>query len=299
MGIGMKMAATALSIALSGLFVCSPDLLYAQRRGARTNPEPWAGRHGPPERSQPLAFDNRPFNTAQAQLPPFYAGYEPGLLYDKLKGEKQDNGGPSYAIRFTSAERVYDGGARTLSIYCPLTSVLDNGREDKALRGFIVKYQPLVDNRYTTINGSGEKVEIEEIKFREYVVAFPNFMEFPLEEPAPPGAKQAARKDYRKENPAGSRDEGSPQGAISGNIPLTPQEAKQPGERVQVLVIFSPAPPYTTYGSVEERSAPGRLRDRLAQYYYIHALLLEVWFYDFETGKVLTKLQPGKAVRLP
>ena len=297
---GRKVVAAALLIALSGFFfACLPDLLYAQQRGrARTGPEPWAGRYEPPERSQPLAFDNKPFNITLEQLPPFYAAYEPGLLYDKLKKEKRDDASPSYAIRFTSAERVYDAGARTLSIYCPLTHILDNGKTDEGLRGFTVKHQPLVDNRYTTTNASGEKVEIEEIKFREYVVAFPNFMEFVLEKPAPPDAKQAADKNSRKDNPAGGQDGGLPPDAIAGNVPLTPQEARQPGERVQVLVIFNPAPPYTTQGSVEERSTAGKLRDRFAQYYYIHGRLLEVWFYDFETGKILTKLRPGKALRL-
>jgi hypothetical protein len=295
-----KMMAAVLLIALSGLFfACLPDLLCAQQRGrARTGPEPWAGRYEPPERSQPLVFDNKPFNIALEQLPPFYAAYEPGVLYDKLKKEKQDNAGPSYAIRFTSAERVYNAATRTLSVYCPLINVLDNGKTDGSLRGFAVKYQPLVDNTYTTTNASGEKVEIEEIKFREYVVAFPNFMEFPMEKPAPPDGKQAAEKNRMKDNPAGGQDGGLPPDAITGNVPLTPQEAKQTGERVQVLIIFNPALPYTTQESVEERSTAGRLRDRFAQYYYIHGRLLEVWFYDFETGKVLTKLRPGKALRL-
>ena len=296
----MKFSASLLLVILSILFFTSfPDPLYAQRRGgSRPAVEPWAGRVEMPERSLPLVFDNRPFDTALEKLPPFYAGHEPGLLYDRMKSGKQDAGTESYAFRFTSVERVYNAGTGILTMQCPLMNVFDKGRADDAFRGFPVKYQPLVDNRYTTSGASGEKVEIEEIKFREWVLAFSNFMEYSPEKSLPGDIGQASDKDKTAGGTADNIDEDRAREAITGSIPLAQKEAKTAVGRTQVLLVFSPVPPYTSYDSIEERSTSGKLRDRLARYFYIHARLTEIWFYDFETGKILAKLRPRKAIRL-
>ena len=282
MGTGIKITAAALTVVLVSLLF--PDGLCAQRRGrTMMDQAPWTGTPEPRQKTGPLAFDNKPFNIAAKQLPPFYAGYEPELLYEKVRKE-EDSRDLIYAIRIVPAERSYDNRTRTLTLYCGLTPVLDRGREDAALRGFPVKYQPLVDNTYTGTDAAGARVEIEEIKFREFVVAFPNFANFPV-------VKTVSRPSG-KESPPGGPEEG--RDAVAGNIPLSPDEAKHVKDNVQVLLVLGPLPPFAGSDSLEEHVTGTKFREYSARYFYIHSRILELWFYDFETGRVLMKLQPAK-----
>jgi len=285
MGTGIRVAAAALAIVI--VLLLFPDGLGAQRRGrTKIDQAPWTGTPEPPQRSGPLAFDNKPFNIAAKQLPPFYAGHEPEALYEKIRKE-EDSRDLIYALRVIPAGRLYDPATRVLSLYCRVSRVFDRGKEDQALKGFSVKYQPLVDNTYTGTDASGAKVEIEEIKFREFVVAFPNFINFPMEKPV--------RKQAGKDAEAGGQNEGWD--AIRGAIPLTPDEAKQAGDRVQALLVLGPTPPFVSTDSLEEHSTAVKFREYSARYYYIHSRILELWFYDFETGRVLMKLMPARDAR--
>jgi len=282
MGTGTKIVAAAIAIVL--VFLLFPDGLGAQRRGrTKIDQAPWTGPPQPPQRSGPLAFDNKPFNIAAKQLPPFYAGYEPEALYEKIRKE-EDSRDLIYALRVIPAGRLYDPAMRVMSVYCRLSPVFEKGKEDQALKGFSVKYQPLVDNTYTRTDASGAKIEIEEIKFREFVLAFPNFINFPVEKP--PG------KPAGKDAQADGQEEGWD--AIRGAIPLTPDEAKQVGDKVRTLLVLGPTPPFVSSDTLEEHSTAGKFREYSARYHYIHSRILELWFYDFETGRVLMKLKPAK-----
>ncbi len=264
----------------------------------------------------PPEFDNRPFDVTVVQLPPQYLGCDAELAYTRIRNAKENSKGgelqaieksatgqtsllplppaldleSTYAFRFNPEERLYDAHNRILKVYCPLSTVLEKGKEDESRRGLTVKYEPRVDNRHIGTNAYGARVEFEELKFREYLIAFANFGEFPVERVLLPGAKQTPEKGAEK-GTTGSSDESLKRETITGNINATPAEARQLEETIAVLLVCKLVDPYITSGTVQQKPTTDRPRDYLAEYYYLDVRLLELWFYDFDTGKILMKMK--------
>jgi hypothetical protein len=278
----------------------SSNSLYAQQRGGRRGGQPRSGAAGPPGAAPrtllPPEFDNRPFDITLQQLPPQYLGCDAELVYTRIKNGKEsskrgdleavredqrmtEQGPPlpaartldlqsTYAFRFNPEERLYNAQDKILQVYCPFSTVLENGKEDGTKRGLSVKYQPRVDNKLIVTNAQGAKVEFEELKFREYFVTFANFKEFPVEK---------------------SQSE-----SIIGKIHVMPADAAQLKESIAVLLVCTLVDPYIASESVQQKPTPEKPRDYFAQYYYLDVHLLELWFYDFNTGKVLLKMKAGE-----
>lgn len=329
MKIHTRIATVALSFALFIMF--SSSSLHAQQRGGRRGSQSRTGAAGPagaaPRVTLPPEFDNRPFDITLQQLPPQYLGCDAELVYTRIKNGKENSKsgqleagekyrarseqGPAlpslptldlesiYAFRFNPEDRLYDTRDRILKVYCPFSTVLENGKEDETRRGLRVKYQPRVDNRHIGTNAYGAKVEFEELKFREYLVAFANFREFPVERVVLPGAKQTAEKDSKKGTSSSGLDESLKHETITGNISVTPADGQKLAESIAVLVVCKLVDPYITSDTVQQTPTPDKPRDYLAQYYYLTVRLLELWFYDFDTGKVLMKMRAEQASRLP
>jgi hypothetical protein len=304
------------------LFVTSSaDLAHAQQRGGgRRGAAPMGGAGpggGPPRVMLPPEFDNRPFDVTVPKLPPQYLGCDAELAYTRIKNgqeasrrgeiaaiskyqEGTDRGPrlplpPTLDLQSTYAFRVYpewlyDAHYHMLKVYCPLTAVLQNGKEDHSSKGLRVKYIPRVDNRQVITNAYGTKVEFEELKFREYLIAFANFKEFPVERVVLPSATEAVGKGKKGSVSAGP-DENAGRETVTGNINVAPAEAQQLEERVAVLAVCKLVDPYITSDTVEQKPTLEKPRDYLAQYYYLDVRLLELWFYDFDTGKVLLKMK--------
>ena len=246
------------------------------------------------ESTVPLEFDSRPFDVSAGRLPAFYMGAEAGVLYNRMRnGEKAE----IYAFRLDAVERSYDAEKHEAQVFCDLSAVLENGKEDEDRRGFRVKYQPQMDNRYTGNDADGARIEIEEVKFKEYAVAFTNFMEFPVERLIPPAARRALEKESKNGTPAQGIDERLKREVIVGRVPLAPKAARHLDETVMVLAVCGLVEPYVSSEVVWQKSTSERLREYMGQYYYLHARLLELWFYDFETGNVFLKMRPDGAPR--
>ena len=292
----------ALSFALFVAF--SSNSLCAQQRGGRRGGQSRTGAAGPPggppRAILPPEFDNRPFDITLQQLPPQYLGYDAELAYTRIKNGKESSAkgeleAITYAFRFNPEERFYNAHDRILQIYCPLSRVLENGKEDETRRGLRVKYQPRLDNKHIGTNAYGAKVEFEELKFREYLIAFANFREFPVDKITLPGARQASEKESKKKTSGAGLDESPKSETITGKIHVLPAEAAQVEERIAVLLVCKLVDPYIASDSVQQRPTPENPRDYFAQYYYLNVHLLELWFYDFDTGKVLMKMKAGEA----
>ena len=313
-----KIPTAALAVSLLIVFSTAP--LHAQGRGGggrRGSGQPGGTRGpaaGPPRTMLPPEYDNRPFDTRLAQLPPQYLGCDPELAYTRIRNgiasstrgqiaalsknqENQDQGPrlpvpPSLNLESTYAfrvnpERFYDAPSKNLKVYIPFSTVLENGKEDASRKALTVKYQPRVDNRHIGTNAQGAKVVFEEIKFREYLIAFSNFGEFPMERVFLPSVHAASAKGKKS---TVSLDENLKSETIVGSVPATPAEAEELQERIAVLAVCKLVDPYITSATVEQKPTPDKPRDYLAEYYYLDVRVLELWFYNFDTGKVLMKI---------
>ena len=266
----------------------------------------------------PPEFDNRPFDNTVAQLPAQYLGCDPELVYTRIrngiessrrgeiaaisKPQDRNDRSPSlpvppsldlqsiYAFRVNYPERHYDAHYMTLKVYCSFSIILQNGKEDASRKGLRVKYIPRVDNRHIGTNASGEKVEFEELKFREYLIAFSNYGEFPVERVELPSATDLAEKKSAKVASSAGTGENPKVEAVVGSLFVPPAEAQQMEERVAVLAVCKLVDPYVTSATVQQLPTPEKRRDYLAQYYYLDVRLMELWFYNFDTGKVLLKV---------
>ena len=101
--------------------------------------------------------------------------------------------GSIYAFQVKPAGISYHKREQMMRVTCQLWTVLAKGTADKTRSGFRVDYVPQVDNSYALTAADGKKIEIEEVKFLEYTVAFENLREFPVEK-GPPPARQAKEK---------------------------------------------------------------------------------------------------------
>jgi hypothetical protein len=326
MKISVGIAAIALSCAL--FVICAENSLHAQgRRGGRSGQsQPPARSHSVEERAPSTEFDDRPFDISTEQLPPRYRGHDPELIYTKVVERKEStkksefesieryrarvaqetvlpltgnlNFSSTYAFRFKPAESFYSSEQKILHVYCEVSPVLEKGTEDATRRGLRIKTQPQLDNRYTYTNAYGKKVVIEEVKFQEYTVAFANYAEFPMERLLLPSVRQALEKESKKGKPRIVEDR-LEQEFIIGDISLAAAEVKQLKERIMVLAVCNLTDPYATSDIVSEQPTPERMREYFAQYFYINAKLLELWFYDLETGNILMRIGPKATVRQP
>ena len=314
-------ATAALSLVL--LFIFSTDSLHAQQRGrGRSGPPGGMGGAGPgggpPRMMLPPEFDNKPFDNTVAQLPPQYLGCDPELVYTRIRNgiessrrgeiaaisKPQDRSERSpllpvppsldlqsiYAFRVNYPERHYDSRYMTLKVYCSFSTVLKDGKEDASRKALRVKYIPRVDNRHIGTNDSGQKVEFEELKFREYLIAFSNYGELPVEKVELPSAIEPAEKKNAKAASSAGATEILKVEAVVGSLFVPPAEAPQVEERVAVLAVCKLVNPYVTSATVQQLPTPEKPRDYLAQYYYLDVRLMELWFYNFDTGKVLLKV---------
>jgi hypothetical protein len=311
------------------VFCCTGDNAYAQdQREAGGHPlrggmvAPWD------DVLLPLEFDNRPFERNMGKLPPFYAGYDPVLLYTRVKGSKESvirpRPGPGdesrrrtgklliplppsgdadlggiYAFRVIPADRHYNADKQTLDIFCELSAVLNDGRQDESRRSFAVKYQPWVDNKYTSTDSRGKKVEIEELKFREYGIAFSNFNALSVETLVLPKVRKTLDQQPKKKDAMYYPDEDFARETIVGRIRLTPKEAGRLKAGIMALAVCRLIDPYVTSDTVHEKQVSGKYKEYFGQYYYLNARLLELWFYHSESGKVLMKIKIPETLRSP
>jgi hypothetical protein len=303
------------------LMFCGNEFLRAQPGGGPGG--------GPPPHKEKLPspqFDKTSFDVTRERLSPVYIGHDAQQIYDVIKNrmvndrdEKKtagqyDESPPSkaylssvgtlnfdwtYAFQIRPTQNFFDARENILRVYCELPTILANGAEDKTRRGFRVGYIPWVDNHYTYTDVNGKKIEIEEVKFRDYTLVFENFKQFSVEKAMLPGEEQEIEKRRRKGSPERSSDETLKREMIIARLKIQPAEADQLKESTVVLVVCNLAEPYVTYDTVQRQGTPEKPGEYLAQHGYLHIRLLQLWFYDIVTGKVLMKMKPGDIARLP
>ena len=307
----LKMVAVIVSLVLCTMLCCN-ELLWAQKRGGTRGGQPGAKGSGK-ERVTFAEFDTLPFDITRNHLPPGYLGHDIQLLYNRMKervpvtdkgesaGAERYGGGREvplsldgiYAFQFRPTETFYDAQESLLKVYCEFSTILANGTEDKTKRGFRVRYVPQLDNHYTYTDAKGTKIEFEEVKFRDYTVAFANFGELPVERVMLAGLKQAMEKGPKKGN-AGTSDDALEREMVVGSFKMGKAEGDRLKEDIRTLVVCTLVDPYLTSQAVHETGTPVKPREYLARHEYLHVRLLELWFYDFQTGKIVLKITPGQ-----
>ena len=190
------------------------------------------------------------------------------------------------------AETLYHSRERTLEAYCEISPVLADGKVDESRRGFRVVYAPQVDNRFTYTDAKGAKIEFEELKFREDTVAFQNFRDFPVETAVLPSMRRAG-----KGSAGHGRENGPAREMIIGSFKVEPKAAEQLLESTRLLILCKLTDPFATSETVQLQGTPEKPREYLALHEYLQVRLLELWFYDVVTGRILVKIRPGERGR--
>lgn len=261
-----------------------------------------------------LDYDGAPFDITRERLPRAYGGHNARLIAGSIEtimakqagGAEGDAPYPStglagdtpttgtltlgsvYAFMVKPDAYAYKKHEQVMQVSCDLWRILAKGTAGNSLAGFRVDYIPQVDNSYTTTDASGAKIVIEEVKFREYTIAFDNLGDFPAEVVALPAV--AKGKGNHPVDPDDALLKGGMRAAVS-TAKVKPDELER---NMRLLVVCRLAQPYVTSESIHEVGSPERPREYLAQHEYLHVRLLELWFYDAATGEVLTKIMPGQ-----
>jgi hypothetical protein len=299
------------------LMFCSNGFLWAQPGGG---PPPHKERLPSPE------FDKTSFDITRELLSPVYIGHDVQKIYDVIKSRTIDNEdkkkttgqyeekslreaflssvgtlnfGWTYAFQVRPVENFFDARENILRVYCELSTILADGVEDKREKGFRIRYDPWVDNHHTFTDAKGEEIEIRELKFKDYTVAFENFKQFSIERVALPSEEQEIEKRRRKGSLEPSSSETLKREMIVARLKIQPAEAYQLKESTMMLVVCNLAEPYVTFDTVQRQGTPEKPGEYLAQHGYLHIRVLQLWFYDVVTGKVLMKMKPENISCLP
>lgn len=308
----MKNRALALLFVASCIIFCS-GVLYAQQRGGNRGNQPGTASPGfINERFVPTEFDKTPFDMTVNNLPPAYIGHDPRTVYDALNNTKEDilagdypltaslRPRSIYAFQVRPSEIFYDSRERTLKVYVELKTILANEAENRTKRGFMVWYEPQMDSRFTYTNARGKKIEIEQIGFREYTIAFGYPAAFPIERVVLPGIGESMEKKSGKGNLEANLYDTLKQEVIPASFNNVPSSAVvQLRESTRLLVLCNLIPPYTASMTVRRKGTLEKPGEYRAEHVYLHVRLLELWFYDVVTGKVMMKMKPAKMLYKP
>lgn len=287
-------------------------------RGGQEKRQGPGGPDGPGRGFFSTVFDAKPFNMSVDKLEPMYTGHNPELLYNNIRMRKervsrdanetreqyririgQEISRPLmgtmdfdsvYAFRITPGEALYNTKDQVMQLRCPLSAAFEGGREEKSKKAFMVRYQPLLDNRYTITDSHGAKTEVEEIKFREYAVVPVNAGALPVEKLSLRGVKEGARTNSTA---PGSGKEEPGRENIAETIRMTPEDAKRFEGSIMALLVCRLAEPYISYEEIGRAPATEKPGVYLARYHYIYVQLIEIWFYDAMSGKILKKTTTG------
>jgi hypothetical protein len=314
-----RIIAVTVLLTLCGLHWSNPILFSQPRGGARGGQRRAGGPGMGGGRFRTAEFDTASFDITRQQLPPVYLGHNVQPIYDAINDRKTEgtnltetgarnpgnashaiylpltgtlNFDSVYAFQIVPAENSYSAREQTIQSYCPLSTVLAEGMEDKTRKGFRIAYSPQMDTHYTYTDAKGRQIEVEDVKFRDYTIAFENFGQFPLEKAVLPSAKQEAEKGHRQGDTTSRSDDASEHEMIIGRFTLPPAEAEQFEESLRLLAVCRMVDPYVTSETVHRTGTPEKPGEYLAQHKYLHVRLLELWFYDIATGKVLMKIKP-------
>ena len=291
------MRSTIILLLVPLVIVCGSELAQAQRRGGKLE----GGESGPSfEKIVPLEDDNSPFDITRERLPRAYGGHNIQTVYDAIQNNMATvaqghdpernaqsippgstlNGDSVYAFQVKPAEIAYDKREQKVRVSCQVWSILVQGKPDTTKSGFRIAYVPRVDHSYTYAGPNGRNIEIEEVKFREYTVAFENLAAFPLERRSEPTKALSAR----------SLDDSLRDGTIVAETPAAKEQSDQLKRNVRLLVLCHLAEPYVTSETIDVKGTSEKPGEYLAEHKYLHVRLLELWLYDAYSGRVLQKM---------
>jgi hypothetical protein len=258
-------------------------------------------------------FDKATFDMTRQQLPPLYIGHDIRALYDALQSRNPGKDGAIDAalrkepsLQVTSApamDQVYafevrpavdsiKASKQIVSASAELSAVLA-GQTESPKKGIRIVYAPEIDNQYTITNPNGSKVVFKELKFTDYVLALTNFDEFAgiktvssLSRTAVPGKDSG---QILGETPKAEVTDRAVQGAFR----VRETEVEQFKESIRLLALCRLAAPYTTSRIVHRQGTSDNPEEYLADHRHLHVCLLELWFYDIITGRIVLKMQPA------
>jgi hypothetical protein len=300
----MKNHALALFVAFCIVF-CS-GALCAQQRGKNRGGQQNIARPGfIRDRFASAEYDKTPFDMTIENLLPAYTGHDSLAVYDMLNNAKKSSltedrlSGNVYAFQVRPMEIYYNSRGYVLNVNIELVTILTSEAEKKAKRGFMVRYEPQMDNRFTYTDAKGKKIEIEEVKFREYIIVFDYPAAFPVERIAVPSVTETMEKKSGKGNPETNLFDILKKEVISVGFNVQPSEAAQLRESTRLLVLCNLELPYTASMTVKRKGTLEKPGEYSAEYSYLYVRLLELWFYDVITGKVMMKIKPVKMTYTP
>jgi hypothetical protein len=291
---------TVILLLASLVLLCGSSVVRAQRRGDTSQ---GGGPGSTSEKIVPMEYDNAPFDITRERLSEAYGGHNIQAVYNTVRTSLQkaaqvSEAGQSretiplawtqkddsiFAFQVKPAEVAYDKHGQNIRVSCQVWSILTQGRPDRTKRGFRIAYVPRVDHTYTYTGSDGKKTEIEEVKFREYTVAFGNLGAFSVERHAEQAKGASA---------AGALDESLRSETIVARISAAKKEADRFKPNIRLLVLCRLAEPYVSSETVDVRGTPEKPGEYLAQHEYLHIRLLELWLYDAYAGKILMKIRP-------
>lgn len=186
-----------------------------------------------------------------------------------------------YAFKARDCKPQYDADKQTFFAQCKLSPFAQQPslRSDfpRNIKAVSWRFESKDLGSYTGTNAFGVSAEVSRSQLISYNIAIHNWDEFPLEEVIDKDDPLAPFLDKKK--------------AFLLQMELPPAKAKLLKPSISALFVCTLAPPFVS--KFEDYSAATLDNPLSVIYttYYVHARLVEVWFYNETTGEVLKKIK--------
>lgn len=312
----MKRLLPLLAVA-SALAVAAPPA-WSQHRTARpTRP--------PPQKPATPAYSYRDFDPALTQLPPGFRGHDLAALFKTLaarkksavKGEFETTAafnarvqaeaskpmlgpltpGSTFAFVIRKVESVYDADRDNLRARLPLKRAWEGYGIETRRMAVSWDFDLLDKSTYTGTNAYGAQVNVERNIAESYEIAFENHPQFPVERVLDEHYVKMRDEDPNKEarermvaRGMGDVYEDLKEPFIFADLKMDAQTAMQVKPRLRALVVCRLADPQVIESTTYGKPTYDHPKELVVKNYMLTTKVLQIWFFDPATGRVLAKL---------
>lgn len=267
-------------------------------------------------------YTTKPFDITADKLPPNYAGHDAKQLYQNIQQRKSREKKGEFETSEQFQKRVekestapilgslgtdnyfvfqpmkidsqYDADKKVLSV--PFDFALGLLDKDKTRKVIDIKSEVVKVGTYTATNAFGALINVEEMIYRKYLLAISNYSIFSIENYTDARLKDLFAK-YSNDTPSSpvtkypsitlSSQIGE---AIIARFIMSPEEALSAKKNMRVILICKIEAPFISADSSYSKPTFDKPTGWLSEEQYIYASLYEIWFYEYSTGKVFTKI---------
>jgi hypothetical protein len=274
------------------------------------------------------AYSDRDFDPSLAQLPPGFRGHDLSALFKALaarkkaavKGEFETTAafdarvraeasrpvlgpltpGSTFAFVTGELKSVYDADRESLRARLPLKRAWEGYGVETGRMAVSWDFDLLDKSTYTGTNAYGARVNVERSIAESYEIAFENHPQFPVERVLDEHYVKMRDEDPNREarermveRGMGDVYEELKEPFIFADLKMDAATAMQVKPRLRALLVCRLANPQVIESTTYGKPTYDHPKELMVKNYLLATEVLQIWFFDPATGRVLARLNPA------